>query len=251
MRFLLYNIRYAAGADTRFHTPLPYSGYFKPTTANLRKITGFIQSVRPDIVGLVEVDGGSFRSKRDNQPAIIAEALGHYHVYESKYARHSLAQRLPLLSKQGNAFLTSDEIKGQRVHYFSHGVKRLVLELELNDLAVLLVHLSLKFRHRQYQLGELYSLIQDIKKPVIVAGDFNLFRGLREVKLFLAATGLENANREGVPSYPSRDPHRQLDFIFHSPEIRVTRFDIPRVTYSDHLPLVCDFTLPATAAATN
>jgi len=34
---------------------------------------------------------------------------------------------------------------------------------------------------------------------VIVAGDFNTFGGDREVQLFWAATGLMNANLEGLP----------------------------------------------------
>ena len=241
MRFLLYNIRYGAGADPRFHIPFPYSGYFKRTTDNFARILDFIQSVHADIVGLLEVDSGSFRSGRRNQSADTAYALGHYHVYQSKYSNQSFVQRLPLLSKQGNAFLTSKEITAQKFHYFNTGIKRLVLELELKDLVVLLVHLSIKFRHRQYQLCELHSLIKSAKKPVIVAGDFNVFRGVREMQLFLAATGLKNANLAGQPSYPSWQPHRQLDFILHSPEINVTGFQVPRVPFSDHLPLICDF----------
>jgi endonuclease/exonuclease/phosphatase family metal-dependent hydrolase len=241
VRFLLYNIRYGAGAEPDFHLPLPFFGYLKRTCNNLSHITKFIQSSQADIVGLLEVDSGSFRSRSRNQCADIADALGHYHVYQSKYANQSFVQRLPLMKTQGNAILTCDEIKAQKFHYFNSGIKRLVLELELSNLVILLVHLSLKFRHRQYQLSELYSLVNEIKKPVIVAGDFNLFRGVREVQLFLAATRLKNANQDGLPSYPSWKPRRQLDFIFHSAEIEITGFQVPRVTYSDHLPLICDF----------
>ena len=244
MRLLLYNIRYGAGAEARFHVPFPYSGYFKRTVDNFALITEFISSVRPDIVGLLEVDSGSFRSRQRSQPAEIARALGHYHVYESKYGARSFAQRLPLLSKQGNAFLTSKEIEAEKCHYFNSGVKRLVMELELKDLVIMLVHLSIKFRHRHYQLWELHSLVKEARKPVIVAGDFNVFRGVREVQLFLAATGLQNANTEARPSYPSWAPRRQLDFILHSPEIRIRDFQVPRVTFSDHLPLICDFDVP-------
>jgi endonuclease/exonuclease/phosphatase family metal-dependent hydrolase len=241
MRFLLYNIRYGAGAGSRFHLPLPYSGYFKRTTEKFPPIVEFIKSTQADIVGLLEVDNGSFRFGRLSQPAEIARALGHYHVYQSKYANRSLVRRLPLLSKQGNAFLTGNEIEARNFHYFNSGVKRLVLELELKDVVILLVHLSIKFRHRHYQLWELHSLIKEARKPVIVAGDFNVFRGIREVQLFLAATGLKNANGAGQASYPSWRPRRQLDFILHSPEIRVRDFQIPRVDFSDHLPLICDF----------
>jgi endonuclease/exonuclease/phosphatase family metal-dependent hydrolase len=241
MRFLLYNIRYAAGIGRQFHLPVPYSGYFKHTNGNLKKIVEFMKSVNPDISGLIEVDSGSFRSQKHNQAQSIAWALQHQHVFQTKYSSSSVARKMPLLSKQGNAILTNQEIVAQRFHYFQNGVKRLVIELELEDCTIFLVHLSIKFRHRQYQLQDLYEMLKKIKKPVIVAGDFNVLRGTRELELFLAATGLQNANTNGEPSHPSRAPRRQLDYIFHSPEISIAGFQIPQITLSDHTPLVCDF----------
>ncbi len=243
MRFLLYNIRYAAGIGRHCHLPVPYSGYFKNTNGNLKKITDFIASVNPDIIGLIEVDSGSFRSEKNNQAEAIAWQLQHDHIYQSKYSSSSVAQKLPLLNKQGNAILTNQEIVSQRFHYFRDGVKRLVIELELAEFSIFLVHLSLKFRHRQYQLQDLHSMIKNVEKPVLVAGDFNVLRGDRELQLFLAATGLRNANSTSQPSYPSRAPRRQLDYIFHTPHIRITGFQIPQVKLSDHKPLVCEFEL--------
>ena len=243
MRFLLYNIRYAAGIGRHFHLPVPYSGYFKNTNGNLKKIVNFIGSVNPDIIGLIEVDSGSFRSEKNNQAETIAWELQHDHIYQSKYSAASVAQKLPLLNKQGNAILTNQEIVSQKFHYFHEGAKRLVIELELAEFSILLVHLSIKFRHRQYQLQDLHSMVKNVEKPVIVAGDFNVLRGDRELQLFLAATGLRNANNNRQPSYPSRAPRRQLDYIFHTPQIRVTGFQIPQIKLSDHTPLVCEFEL--------
>jgi len=241
MRFLLYNIRYGAGIGPRFHFPLPYLGYLKHTNKNLTKIVQFVKSLNPDVVGLVEVDAGSFRSGKHNQAEAIARALSHSYVYRSKYSQRSVARRMPVLGKQCNAILTRHEIKAQRFHYLRHGVKRLVIETELEDATIFLVHLSLKFRHRQYQLHDLYSLVKDAEKPLIVAGDFNVLWGDRELQLFLAATGLKNANDKGQPSHPSRRPRRQLDFILHSPSIQSSGFRILPVRFSDHAPLVCDF----------
>jgi endonuclease/exonuclease/phosphatase family metal-dependent hydrolase len=241
MRFLLYNIRYAAGIGRRFHLPVPYSGYLKHTNGNLKKIVDFIKWVKPDITGLIEVDSGSFRSEKNNQAEAVALELQHDHIYQSKYPASSMARKVPLLNKQGNAILTNQEIVSQKFHYFSKGVKRLVIELELADLSVFLVHLSLKFLHRQYQLQDLYHMTSSVKKPVIVAGDFNALKGDRELQLFLAATGLINANSNGQPSHPSRAPRRQLDYIFYSPQIQITDFQIPQITLSDHTPLVCEF----------
>ena len=105
MRFLLYNIRYAAGTGRQFHLPVPYSGYFKHTNGNLKKIVEFIGSVNPDIIGLVEVDSGSFRSEKNNQADAIAWELQHSSIYQSKYCASSVARKVPVLNKQGNAIL--------------------------------------------------------------------------------------------------------------------------------------------------
>ena len=243
MRFLLYNIRYAAGTGRHFHLPFPFSGYFRPTQNKFSKIVDFIKFINPDIIGLVEVDSGSLRTGKNCQAETVARELSQYHVFESKYSGDSLLRFLPIANKQGNAFLTSENIKGQHFHYFTKGIKRLVIELEMEDFTIFLVHLSVKFRHRQHQLRHLYTLVKEIKKPFIIAGDFNPFWGDHELHLFLAATGLQSANTEGLLTYPSRSPKRELDFILHSKGIQITRFEIPHVQYSDHLPLVCDFEL--------
>jgi endonuclease/exonuclease/phosphatase family metal-dependent hydrolase len=197
--------------------------------------------MKPDIVGLLEVDSGSFRSAKYNQAESIAWEMRHEYVFQSKYPSTSVAQRIPVLNKQCNAFLTNQQIKSQRFHYLNEGVKRLVIEVELEDVTVFLVHLSLKFRHRQYQLQDLYSIVKKVTRPVIIAGDFNVFWGDRELDLFLAATGLKNANDQGLPSHPSRSPRRQLDYILYSESIEITGFQVPLVKFSDHAPLICDF----------
>ncbi len=237
MRFLLYNIRYGTGGGFQ----LSWGGYLRRTCRRLTEISRFIQSLDPDVAGLVEVDAGSFRSRRRNQAETIAAELGHYHTYMSKYHADSLAHRIPVMNRQGNAFLTRDTIAHEEFHYFEKGVKRLVIELELENVTVFLVHLALKFRIRHHQLQQLYTLVKETKKPHIVAGDFNPLWGDHEIELFQAATGLRNANPGSEPSFPSWAPRRQLDFILYSPGVEVRRFWIPRVTYSDHLPLVCDF----------
>lgn len=237
MRFLLYNLRYCTGG----HRRPPWSGYFRKTSQNLSEITAFLHSLDPDILGLIEVDAGSYRAGKKNQAQIIADSLGHYHTYRSKYGESALTRLMPVVNKQGNAFVTRDTISNETFHYFEKGVKRLVIELELDNLTIFLVHLALGFRIRHYQLSDLYDLVKGTEKPHIVAGDFNAHWGDRETNLFQAATGLASANVDGLSSYPSWMPKRQLDFILHSPEIKTSGFQMPRVAYSDHLPLVYDF----------
>lgn len=243
MRFLLYNVRYCAGIGAKFHFPVPYAGYLKRTTGNLECIMTFIESVHPSIIGLIEIDSGSFRTDNVCQADIIARELGYSHIVETKYADSSVAHRVPILNKQGNALLTNDEIVSHKFHYFDEGFKRLVIEVQLHDVTIFLVHLSLLYRRRQKQLEHLHKIVSNVEGPKIVAGDFNVLWGDKELKRFLEATGLKSANEEGFSSYPSRYPVRQLDYILHSKDLEPTHFEIPEVIYSDHAPLVCDFEL--------
>jgi len=241
MRLLLYNIRYAVGGGASMHMPLPGAGYVLGNKDVLPEITRFIKSVDPDIVGLIEVDTGSIRSRKVNQAEKLASDLGMNTSYETKYGSKSLNKMLPIVRKQGNAFMAAQRVHGEKFHYFDTGIKRLIIELEMKEFAVFLVHLSLKYRHRHLQLRRLYDLISETEKPVIVAGDFNTFWGENEIYLFMKAAGLTSANRDGVSTYPSRAPRKELDFILHQQGIEVTNFDVPQVKHSDHLPLVCDF----------
>jgi len=241
MRLLLYNIRYGVGAGASMHMPLPGAGYLLGNQNVLPDITTFIKSMDPDIVGLIEVDTGSIRSRKINQAETIAAELGMNSSYEIKYGANSINQLLPIIRKQGNAFLAAHRVHGERFHYFDTGIKRLIIELEMDEFSVFLVHLSLKYRHRHLQLRKLYDLIEQSEKPVIVAGDFNTFWGEDEIYLFLRAAGLRSANTESLPSYPSRSPRKELDFVLYQEGIRVTHFEIPLVRHSDHLPLICDF----------
>ncbi len=239
----MYNIRYAVGGGASMHMPLPGAGYVLGNQSVLPEIAKFIRSVDPDIVGLIEVDTGSIRSRNVNQVEKLAEELGMNTSYETKYGQKSFNQLLPIVRKQGNALMAGPRMHGESFHYFDTGIKRLIIELEMRDYAIFLVHLSLKYRHRHLQLRRLYDLIQETKKPVVVAGDFNTFWGENEIYLFMKAAGLQSANVDSLPTYPSRAPRKELDFILYQDGIRVTSFDIPNIKLSDHMPLVCDFEL--------
>lgn len=240
MRLAVYNICYGTGGK---RLPLALYRYLCRTERALDELVRFLEQLDADIIGLLEVDAGSYRFGGRNQAQVLADALGHYHTYRSKYTTDSVLHRLPVFNKQGNAFLTRDTIHNEQFHYFETGIKRLVIELELSNVVIFLVHLALSFRTRHHQLSDLYTLVKSTRKPHIVAGDFNAFWGDREIRLFLAATGLASADPAGTATFPSWAPKRQLDFILCSPEIAVERFWLPEVTLSDHLPLVCDFSI--------
>jgi endonuclease/exonuclease/phosphatase family metal-dependent hydrolase len=242
-RLLIYNMRYAAGNGRRMKIPMPGSGYLRPKPKHLEKISQFIQEQDPDLVGLLEVDTGSTRTGNVNQAKKIADDLGHFSLYQCKYHEGSVTSRLPILNAQANAFLASNELHHPKFHYFKRGVKRLIIELETDEVCVFLVHLSLWYRHRQEQLWELHQLMQETDKPVIIAGDFNTYWGTSELNLFKKATGLISANTESLATFPSDKPRLELDFVLYEKPIQLEKFEICEVEYSDHRPLIFDFSL--------
>jgi len=243
LRLVIYNIRYATGFGPGFHLPVPGAGYLRSNRRVLNGLTDFLRRQDADVIGLIEVDTGSVRSGMVNQAEFIATSLGHYSTYECKYGASSVNHFLPIVRKQANAFLAAPRVHGERFHYFDSGIKRLIIELELDEVCVFLVHLSLKYRHRQYQLRYLHDLVEKSPKPVIVAGDFNTFWGTHELYLFMRAARLHSANTANVPTYPANAPRAELDFVLVSERIDVTGFSVPDIRLSDHRPLVCDFTV--------
>ena len=147
MRFVLYNIRYATGPKMR--------NSVRSSRKNLVRIATFLRELEPDLVGLIEVDQGSYRTGGKNQVEQLAEALGHYHSHSIKYGERSFWRHVPVVRKQGNAFLARDRIRNETFHFFDQGMKRLVIELELEHLVVYLVHLALGARARHKQLDAL------------------------------------------------------------------------------------------------
>ncbi len=243
MRLVLYNICYGIGTVSKKNLALHGARYILGNQSNVIEIANFIAGLQADIIGLVEVDSGSLRARKINQAKVIADQLGHYTAYGCKYGKNSINQYIPILRNQSNAFLATDTIHGERFHYFDEGVKKLIIELEMEHYAIFLVHLSLQFKQRQLQLKSLYELIKTVDKPVIVAGDMNTFAGERELTLFKQASGLRSANVDNQPSFPSWRPKLELDFILYQDGIEVSNFEIPHALLSDHLPLVCDFSV--------
>lgn len=242
MRLVLYNMRYATGTGFKFHLPIPFGGFFRKTDRNLHSLIRFFREQKADILGLVEIDSGSYRTGHRSQAETIARRLNKRPFCRAKYNYQSWWSRLPVLRKQANACLSEYSVIRERTHFLRKGVKRLVMELELENVVIFIVHLALGRRCRAAQLKDLARLARNARKPYLIAGDFNAFAGKVELRDFMADLSLSSANLQDLPTFPSRSPRWQLDFILHSPEIHVTHFEVARnVRLSDHLPLICDF----------
>ena len=60
---MVYNIRYATGTGPGFNLPVPGAGYLRSNRRVLNSLTEFPRRQDADIIGLIEVDTGSVRSR--------------------------------------------------------------------------------------------------------------------------------------------------------------------------------------------
>ncbi len=243
MRLLTFNIAYGTGSARNMkNNLLSAHHYLRAPKRNIEKICRFIRAHQPDIVALVEVDTGSFRTGFTDQARLIADNLDDaFYCSEIKYHADSIGRKLPILRKQANAILCRNSMPIIKYHYLPVGFKRLVIELDLPDFKLYLVHLALQAKTRQKQYDALAEMAKNAEKPCIITGDFNTFNGSAELADLCKKLRLINVNDAALPTWPAWKPEKQLDFVLCSEQLQIDNFRIPIVRCSDHLPLILDF----------
>ncbi len=244
MRFLTYNIAYGTGCPAGEYRRIFYSHRYLATPATVyRRILNFIEAREPDVVGLIEADSGSRRTRGSNQVTQLADRLGAMHTGATKYAPDSWLSRLPYFRNQANALIGDGVAAEESGHlFFSCGTKKLIVTAQCGGIRFVLVHLALKKSVRRTQLEELAEMVSN-NGPTVLAGDFNTFGGAEELAALLRLVGWRSANGAHLATYPAWEPRLELDYILYSPGLRLVNFWRPDVQFSDHLPLIADFEL--------
>lgn len=170
----------------------------------------------------------------------------HPHAYTShidnKYGRFSVLRYLPFFRDNCNGFFSHHHLQCKK-RYFKNGSKKLVYEIEMgNGLVLLMVHFSLRRDVRRLQFRELKKMING-RHNVIVCGDFNIFRGLREVHSLAESCNLQIIHTAGH-TFPAVSPKKTLDLFLcpkslHHASARV----FSDVQVSDHLPVMLEVTV--------
>ncbi len=103
---------------------------------------------------------------------------------------------------------------------------------------------------RILQSKKIIKSLENIKHPKIIGGDFNLLPNTKSIEIF-EGDGYRNLIKEYKISttrnkiawerFSNREKQYFADYVFISPEIKVSKFEVPNVEISDHLPLVLDF----------
>ncbi|SHF29807.1 Metal-dependent hydrolase, endonuclease/exonuclease/phosphatase family [Modicisalibacter ilicicola DSM 19980] len=194
-----------------------------------------------DIVGLQEVDGGSFRSGNVNQVEYLA------HQADFPYHYQQLNRNLGRVAQHSNGLLSRLRPSHIQEHRLpgtlpGRGALHARYGKGPDALHVFVAHLALSRRGRIRQLDYLSELITPLKH-VVVMGDLNCTPDqLNAHSRFCMALPLYPVRP--LLSYPAWQPRRALDHILLSTSLEA---DAPRALdqlFSDHLPLSVDIRLP-------
>lgn len=250
-RLILYNIEYLQGNKggkleyLKFWRRVDHPKWLKVKLANA------LRKHRPDIVSFLEVGGSSFME--DNYFDYFKKKLEmKYSVKRLKYkftGGLSFLKKIPLLNDQTNGILSKKKISEPEVIYFKKGVKKAVIKVEVHvpqKVTLLLAHLALGETVRKGQIDELIKIVKGIKGPVILAGDFNTFGGEEEIKSLLKKAALNHEFKlhgGRTFTYPTKHPRRRLDYVLTSKDINVKKYDVLKMDFSDHLPVLVNFSV--------
>ena len=213
MKILLLNMEYAMGLTGKireyFVHPLRVLRESKDVQMKtLDKIKGMIHREQPDVCCLKKKKKGSFWDHHINQLQYLRDKSYKYGSIHNKYGPRSKLRTNPFFEGRSNGFISKVH-HTHRVHYFKEGTKKLIYDIALQDkLKLQIAHFSLNKKVRAEQIEELAQT----KGPVILCGDFNIMKGVKEVEPLLQA-GFTLANNPTDYTFPSYKPKKLLDLF--------------------------------------
>jgi endonuclease/exonuclease/phosphatase family metal-dependent hydrolase len=233
VRVITYNIRKGKGPNGR-------------TVVDMERIGGALAEREPDVIMCQEV----FHCARtgDSQSGNLASTLGLSGYYG--------ANKFRSVGHHGNTTLTHLTVERFENHDIStnrverRGALYCKLQLDGTPLHIFNLHLGLNRWQRAKQMrmvGELAQQVSGGHEPILMAGDFNDWRGDidRYVRHELGFDNpFEGHDPAEVRTWHARRPVFNLDRIYtrHLQPVLARRLDgAPWNDLSDHLPLMAEF----------
>ncbi|MCU7843695.1 MAG: endonuclease/exonuclease/phosphatase family protein [Candidatus Thiodiazotropha sp. (ex Monitilora ramsayi)] len=242
LRLLSYNIQ--AGADTRRYREYVTQSWKQmlPHKEQLETLDHIAHLLKDyDVVGLQEVDSGSFRSGFVDQTAYLARRAGF------PYWFRQVNRKLGKLAQHSNGVLSRVE-PGMISEYRLPGLPgrgAVLMEFETSEkpLGICMMHLALGRRARLRQLSYVSDLVSHYSHLVLM-GDFNCGCSSHEFRYLIERTNLQGAQCD-MMTFPSWRPSRKLDHILASPSLKVAKSEVLNYAHSDHLPISLEIELPS------
>lgn len=243
LRVVTYNIHHGRGIDGKY---------------DLDRLAAVLAAENADIIALQEIEQHCLRSRYDDQPNRLAQALA-MNVAFTPVRRNCFHPK----AGYGNAILSRFPITATELFNLTYpgvirearGCLHATLDIKGNPLHVFCVHLGLARQERHYQVEQLLSdkVVRDSRfgnGPKILLGDFNNWWPVKSARAM--ETHFQNAcvvtGRRRQATYNGIMNMLCLDYIFTSPDLKILSYEVRRTgaaqVASDHFPVVCEVQCP-------
>lgn len=242
LKLLTFNLQVGIQTSAYHHYITRSWQHFLPHPQRLERLALMGDVLRRyDIVGLQEVDGGSFRSNSINQVEFLAGRAGFPHYFQQlnrnlgRLAQHSNGLLSRLVPRHIEEYRLPGTLPGRGAIHVRYGNGP-------DALHIFVAHLALSHRGRVRQLNYLSDIIEPLRH-VVVMGDLNCTpEQLHAHERF--STSLPLHPVKPLLSYPSWQPRRALDHILLSQSLEAAEVRVLDHLFSDHLPIAVDLPLP-------
>ncbi len=216
-----------------------HRGRDKAGNSNLEQIGDFIQYYDIDIIGLQEVDKNVSRTSFEDQLKIVADKLSMYCYFgaNKSFLRgeygNGILSRYPLQSPE-NIILNGKEPRGL--------LKTTILLDDNKKLKFMVTHLGLDVDERQSQFNTILDYIDIYEDDMVLVGDFNVVdsdSNVVKIQQRLNDVGEKTIHRYKNTLNIFRNEYR-IDYIFTSKIMKIKKYKVEKVQYSDHFPVIVD-----------
>lgn len=240
LTLMSYNI--AGGRDYRMVKPR-----FNPEA-----VIEVIKKYSPDIVGLNEVDFQLPRSGGSELAKEMGDALGYYSAFSpavtwapGKYGNGFLSKH-PILFHETIPVPDPVNDGEDDIYHETRCILHAVVMLEGKETDIYATHFGLANSEKKNAIATLLPLLENIKRPTVLMGDFNIPQGdirLKPIEEKLHNTFAECADKNTF-SWPSGESFRNgaervmIDYIYVSEHFKSVKTEVPEIIASDHKPYV-------------
>ena len=218
-----------------------YHGEDANKGSNLDAVAGIINSLKPDLVALQEVDNKTRRAKKLDLTAELSKRTGMQGIfgkamdYDGGGYGEAVLSRHPIIDTKNNP-----------LPHTAKAEPRAALEVHIElpsgaKMAFVGTHLDHQQdqSNRMMQAERIMELYENYDLPLVLAGDLNATPGSDPINL-LPRQWSDAAEDNPQPTFPSVKPARRIDYIMYKPkdmwkvvEVRV----IDEKVASDHCPV--------------
>jgi endonuclease/exonuclease/phosphatase family metal-dependent hydrolase len=231
MRVVTFNIHHCEGVDGRL---------------DLERVARAIERLRPDIVGMQEVDRRfSARSNFEDQPRLLSRRLGMRLAYGAALDLDPPAPGRPR-RKFGNAILSRFPIVSRKnvllprtANVEQRALLRAGIDLGNRQVNAYVTHLEARDAgQRALQAGAVAAAIATDSGSRLLCADLNAEPTRPEVMALVAV--LKDAWSAGTGTgftFPANTPRRRIDVVLHAADLVAVEAFVPKSDASDHRPL--------------